>query len=126
MADQPRVLVVEDEASIAQVVVDVLAAEGYEVRRAANGLEGLRILGAWSPSVIVLDLMMPVMDGRAFRAEQLRLDHGRDAIHVIVLSGAREARAIAEELNASATLTKPFDIDALLGTVARLTSRSSC
>ena len=120
MAERPRVLVVEDEASIAQVIVDVLISEGYEVRRAANGLEGIRVLASWSPHVIVLDLMMPVMDGRAFRCEQRRLDHGRSAIPVVVLSGAREARAIADELGVSAALAKPFEIEGLLETIARL------
>jgi CheY-like chemotaxis protein len=115
-----RILVVEDEESIAQFVTDVLEDVGYEVRRASNGREGLELLAAWLPDLIVLDLMMPVLDGRGFRERQLELDHGRGRIPVIVLSGAREARAIADELHVAATLTKPFDIDDLLRTIERL------
>ena len=121
MSDAWRVLVVEDEESIAQVLVEVLASEEYDVRRAANGLDGLGILDAWTPHLIVLDLMMPVMDGRTFRHAQRRLDRGRGEIPVLVLSGAHEAHAIAEELAVAATITKPFEIDDLLRTVERLT-----
>jgi len=119
-ASGSRILVVEDEESIAQFVTDVLRDVGYEVRRAANGREGLELLAGWLPDVIVLDLMMPVLDGRGFRERQRRLDHGRERVPVIVLSGAREARAIADELDVAATLTKPFDIDDLLATIERL------
>ena len=119
MATPKRVLVVDDEPSVAQVVVDALADEGYEVRWAANGREALAVLGAWLPDLIVLDLMMPVMDGRAFRAAQRRLPGAAARVPVLVLSGMREARATAEALGAAA-LTKPFDLDDLVATVDRL------
>ena len=119
MTEPLRVLVIEDEVLIAQVIVDVLEAEGYEVRRAANGREGLDALGRWLPDLIILDLMMPIMDGRAFRSEQRRLDGGRAEVPVVVLSGAHEARAIADELGAAVALTKPFDIDNLLAELVR-------
>jgi CheY-like chemotaxis protein len=115
-----RVLVVDDESSVAQVVVDALADEGYEVRWAANGREALAVLGAWLPDLIVLDLMMPVMDGRAFRAAQRHLSGPAATVAVLVLSGMREARATAEALGAAAALTKPFDLDDLVATVDRL------
>lgn len=120
MGSPRRVLVVEDEESIAQFMTDVLGDEGYEVRRAVHGSDALDVLAAWTPDLIVLDLMMPVMDGRAFRTVQKRLDGGRARIPVVVLSGAREARAIADELHVAATLTKPFDIDDLLSTISGL------
>ncbi len=120
MATPKRVLVVDDEPSVAQVIVDALADEGYEVRWAANGREALAALGAWLPDLIVLDLMMPVMDGRAFRAAQRCLSGAAAQVPVLVLSGMREARATAEALNAAAVLTKPFDLDDLVATVGRL------
>src|SRR5205823_2874824 len=98
MAKPARVLVVEDEASVGQVVVDVLADEGHEVRWATNGRDALALLDHWRPDVIVLDLMMPVMDGRAFRAAQQRLPDTVARVPVVVLSGMREARATADEL----------------------------
>jgi len=120
VATPKRVLVVDDEPSVAQVIVDALADEGYEVRWAANGREALAALGAWLPDLIVLDLMMPVMDGRAFRAAQRCLSGAAAQVPVLVLSGMREARATAEALNAAAVLTKPFDLDDLVATVGRL------
>ncbi len=114
-----RVLLVEDEDTIGQVVSDVLALEGYEVRRARNGREALDILGGWLPRLILLDLMMPVMDGWAFRAAQRRLVGDAAAVPVIVLSGAREARARAAELGAVEALSKPFDLNHVLAAVER-------
>jgi CheY-like chemotaxis protein len=117
--DEGRILVVEDEDAIGQVMVDVLADEGYEVRRARNGREALAMLHAWLPRLILLDLMMPVMDGWAFRAEQRRLSGGAAAVPVIVLSGAREARARAAELGAVEALSKPFNLGDVIAAVER-------
>jgi DNA-binding response OmpR family regulator len=83
----------------------------------------LAVLRDWCPDVIVLDLMLPVLDGRAFRAEQGRLPGAAAWVPVIVLSGAREARAVAEELGAAAAITKPFDLDELVATVGRVLDR---
>jgi CheY-like chemotaxis protein len=119
MSEAHRVLIVEDDVTIADLLTDALRDEGYDVHRAAHGREGLAILTAWVPQVIVLDLMMPVMDGRAFRAAQRRLPSPVGEVPAIVLSGAHSARAHAEELAALAVLTKPFDLDEVLDTVAR-------
>jgi CheY-like chemotaxis protein len=116
------VLVVEDEDAVGQIVVDTLADEGYEVRRARNGREGLELLDDWRPDVILLDLMMPVMDGWAFRAEQCRRGGPAAAVPVVVISGTRDARARAADLGAVAAITKPFDLDEVVATVAHWTS----
>ena len=118
-----RVLVVEDDRSIGQVVADVLADEDYEVRWVMDGRAALTVLAEWRPNVIVLDLTMPVMDGRAFRREQCRLPGDAARVPVVVLSGLREARVIAEDLGAVAALSKPFDLDDLLATVGRVLER---
>ena len=117
----PRVLVIEDEASLGQVLVDVLAEEGHELFWARNGRDGLERLQAWRPDVIVLDLMMPVMDGWEFRAAQHRLRPYLAQVPVIVLSGAREVRATAEALGAVAAIAKPFNLDEVVGAVAEVT-----
>ncbi len=117
----PRVLVVEDEEAVGEILADVLADAGYEVRRARNGLEGLRLIGAWLPQVIILDLMMPMMDGFTFRAEQRRLGGREAAVPVIVLSGAREMRARTRELQAVEAISKPFDLDDVVAAVERWT-----
>ena len=117
----PRVLVVEDEEAVGEILADVLADAGYEVRRARNGREGLRLIGAWLPQVIILDLMMPMMDGFTFRAEQRRLGGREAAVPVIVLSGAREMRARTRELQAVEAISKPFDLDDVVAAVERWT-----
>jgi CheY-like chemotaxis protein len=114
-----RVLVIEDEDTIGHVIAETLAEEGYEVRRARNGREALGILEGWLPQLILLDLMMPVMDGGIFRAAQQQLEGGVAEVPVIVLSGAREVRTRAAELGAVEALSKPFELDQLVEAVGR-------
>lgn len=120
IGDGYRVLVVEDDDQIATILEDTLRDEGYEVRWAPNGQEGLAVLERWTPHVIILDLMMPTMDGRSFRAAQRALPPAVAEVPVIVLSGARNARAQAEALAAVAAIAKPFELDEVLRTVDRV------
>lgn len=121
-----RVLVVDDEPSVGQVVADVLRDEGYDVHWATNGREALAELQDWLPDVIVLDLMMPVMDGRTFRAAQRQLPGERARVPVVVLSGMHEAHATAEELAAARVIAKPFDLDELVRTIGDLLTQYHC
>lgn len=123
MPEQGRVLVIEDDSAVGRVVADALADEGYEVRWARNGREGLAALAGWLPDLIVLDLMMPVMDGWAFHAAQQRLAGEAARVPVLVLSGARELAAKAAALDAVATITKPFDLEEIVQMVARVIGR---
>jgi DNA-binding response OmpR family regulator len=118
-----RVLVIEDELVLGQIMTDLLTDEGHELRLARNGREGLHSLRTWKPDVILLDLMMPVMDGWAFRAAQRRLSPDLAGVPVIVLSGARELRTTAEMLGAAVTIAKPFDLDAVAEAVAAVSRR---
>jgi two-component system chemotaxis response regulator CheY len=108
-----RVLIVEDDDAIAMVLEDLLIGEGFEVRRAPNGRIGLELLEQFLPNVVLLDLMMPVLDGWGFRAEQTRMRPELARIPIVVLSGARDATAAAADLNAAAAVIKPFAIDPL-------------
>ena len=119
LPDERRVLIVEDEDTISEVVADALTLEGYEVRRARNGREALEMLQDWLPQLILLDLMMPVMNGWAFRAAQRQLTGGAADVPVVVLSGAREARARADELGAVEAMSKPFELNHVIETVGR-------
>ncbi len=112
-----RVLVVDDHEDIRNTLTVALDDEGYEVRAAANGQEALKVLDEWTPCVILLDLMMPVMDGWAFRAEQLRRQDGH-AAPVVILSAAGELEQHRAALSAAAVISKPFDIDRIMETVA--------
>jgi DNA-binding response OmpR family regulator len=119
LTDRPRrVLIVEDDASIRDTLELALAVQGYQVATAANGRDGMVLLREWRPDLIVLDLMMPVMDGRQFRVEQ-RLA-GCDGVPVLVLTASRNAADSEDALGAAERLQKPFDLRYLLDTVNRL------
>jgi CheY-like chemotaxis protein len=94
-----------------------LELEGYKVELASNGKQALeRLTGGVHPCVILLDLMMPVMDGWQFRREQVRDSHLKD-IPVIVVSAAGKDRIA--EIDANAVLTKPLDLEQLLERVTQ-------
>jgi DNA-binding response OmpR family regulator len=119
LTERPRrVLIVEDDASIRDTLELALAVQGYQVATAANGRDGMVLLREWRPDLIVLDLMMPVMDGRQFRVEQ-RLA-GCDGVPVLVLTASRNAADSEDALGAAERLQKPFDLRYLLDTVNRL------
>ena len=109
-----RVLVVDDEPQVRATVREALALEGYEVTEASNGAEALALLTTAQPDAIVLDLWMPVMDGWVFRRAQ-RATH--PDIPVIVVSALDLSSERLEELDASAILGKPFDLDTLYAAV---------
>jgi CheY-like chemotaxis protein len=115
----PLVLVVDDDPDILEALCEILAMEGYRVAQARHGAEALARVAAERPDLILLDLMMPVMDGAAF-AEALRARHPGAGIPVLVISAdASPERAVG--LEASAFLAKPFDLEALLAQVAAAT-----
>ncbi len=118
-AGERLVLVVDDDPDILQTLGLCLSSEGYRVLMAANGKEALDILDREHPSVILLDLMMPVMDGWQFVAE---LEHrGWRDVPLLILSADRSVQGHAKQLRANAHLAKPFDLDELLGKVKQLT-----
>jgi PAS domain S-box-containing protein len=118
-APRPCVMLVDDDAMILDGVSDALEDEGFSVLTAGDGLEALRLLrGGARPSVILLDLMMPTMDGAAFRAEQ-RADPTIASIPVVVLSAAGGAESHARALGAVGCLRKPVSLDNLLGELRR-------
>lgn len=108
------VLLVDDDPLIRDTFRDVLESEGYEVQTAQHGLDALEKLRAGArPRVILLDLMMPVMDGWSFRAEQQR-DPSIAGIPVVVVSAVSDLGTRAGTLKAAALLAKPPEMDALV------------
>ncbi len=101
-----RVLVVDDDPDIRELLFTALEDEGFEVVPAGNGQEALTIIQSFRPDVIILDLMMPVMDGWQF-ANELR---ARDEEIPLVL------------LSAADIIENPFDLAELLPKIARVAS----
>ena len=113
------ILVVDDDPDILQTLALCLSTEGYRVLMASNGQEALELLGSERPACILLDLMMPVMDGWQFVGE---LDtRGMRKAPLLILSADRAVQGHASKLHADAFLAKPFDLDELLGKVSQLT-----
>lgn len=112
----PPVLIVEDDPDSRNMLAALLGLHGYRSVVASNGVEALEAARQERPGVILLDLMMPVMDGQAFRQEQLN-DSTLASVPVIVLSAHARTPELAEALGAAAYLLKPFDLDQLLNVI---------
>jgi DNA-binding response OmpR family regulator len=104
-----RILVVDDEPNIRTMVRSCLEAEGYGVREAANGREGLDATAQWSPDLVLLDLAMPVLDGMT-TLKELRERLGDDMPRVVIETahGSVKAAIEAMRLGADDFLEKPF------------------
>lgn len=108
----PRVLVVEDDNDLRESICAVLKDAGYSSWPAENGEVALERARAERPCIILLDLMMPIMNGWEFRSEQLR-DPELSSIPVIIMTADGRAREKAKTLHAD-YLRKPITLDALL------------
>ncbi|HLY37731.1 MAG TPA: response regulator [Candidatus Binatia bacterium] len=120
---RPTVLIVEDDHDVREAITVILECAGYESAGAADGAQAMQMLHAGlRPGLIVLDLMLPVLDGWQFRQEQRR--HAEfESIPTIVCSALGDAERHAMRLGAVAGLTKPLDVDMLLALAERYCRR---
>lgn len=111
-----RVLVIEDDISIRQLLTTSLRDEGFDVSEASEGSAALNVLQHWSPDVILLDMKMPGMDGWEF----LRVYRQRHMpqVPIIVVTASTDAAARAAEVGIGICIAKPFDLDTLIELVA--------
>ena len=116
------ILVVDDDPAIRTTVAEMLEFEDFDVRTACNGREALDSLEDETPSVVLLDMRMPVMDGWGF-ARELR-ERGVE-LPIVVMTAAQSAEQWCREIGAEACLSKPFDMDQLLDTVERVQQEQS-
>ncbi len=116
MLDSKDVLVVDDDLDVCTIIQDVLESEGCQVTVAHNGVEALQVLEQHRPDLILLDLMMPVMDGWEVLA-RLKGQPRWQGIPVVVVSANLRSRRPSEP--AVAALPKPFDITELTQVVER-------
>jgi CheY-like chemotaxis protein len=114
------ILLVEDDVDLAHITAEVLEAEGYQVAIAANGHEALAHLRTTQPpALILLDMMMPVMDGWKFR-EELQGMPEVASIPIVTLTADGDARGKAASIGAAGHLSKPVTINSLLDEIERI------
>ena len=112
------ILVVDDDESVRESIIELLEDEGFDVAAAGNGLEALDLIrDKGRPALILLDLLMPVMDGHEFLARRYaEIAH----VPVVLITGA--GAQVARFAAANAVLAKPISADALLAAVRRYAS----
>jgi two-component system OmpR family response regulator len=111
------IVVVEDDPQVRAIFQLLLEVEGYPVVAAADGLEALRAARAMRPSLVILDLALPLLDGHAV-GSQLRAMYG-DGLPIVVVTATGQAAEAAGDIGPCGYLPKPFDIDGLLDVVRR-------
>ncbi len=120
---KPTVLIVDDEEAIRKMLVEVLSLEGYPTETATNGREALDVLVKGGPRVVLLDLLMPVVDGRGV-IQQLKANPAERARHKIILMSALTTLEANRDLPADGQLPKPFTLDQLLNTLTAVAPRA--
>src|SRR5262245_48274299 len=117
-----RLLIIDDDAGVQKMLKILLEYERFEVVVASNGLAALHYLESQPPDLILLDLMMPQMDGQSFIAEM----HRRGlcpGVPVIVLTADIYARSLIERMEVEDWLMKPFHLTDLLHKIRRLLAK---
>lgn len=118
-ADKKPILLVDDEVDLRECIADFLGSEGYEVVQAENGQVALNLLKTGlKPSVILLDYMMPVMDGKAF-CEVYNNDSSINSFPVILLTAAKVPDEKLEQMQIKHQLDKPIKIEKFLEAIAK-------
>ena len=118
-----RILIVDDEASVADLIEAVLVSEGYTVAIARDGIQGILLARDWKPDLVLMDVMLPGIDGTT-AIRRLKSDPETSELPIVAMSAGRTIRRQSNELSdADAALAKPFDIEALLAQIEFLLSR---
>lgn len=113
----PRVLIVDDDPAIRNMLDELLKDEGYSTLLASDGQSAVERARTGKPHVILMDLMLPVLDG-ASAIRMLKSDPDTRCIRIIAMSAGANLRLHADHLPADGVLGKPFDLDTLLAHVA--------
>ena len=114
-----KILVVEDDLSIRELLIEILEDEGYHVSSGSNGSEGLSSLELSTPDLIIMDVMMPIMDGYAFRKELLK-NSIWSSIPVIAMSAQAQGLEKLKLHGLTNFISKPLEINHFLETVSSL------
>lgn len=117
-----KILVVDDDVSLRAMFCEMLEAEGYEVETATNGRDALQQLDSHPVEAALVDMMMPVMDGLEL-CRKLREVAATSSLPIILMSAGSNVVSKAREVQATAALVKPFDMDGLLDLIDQLLAR---
>ena len=119
-----RILLIDDDESNVEFMRQLLSMEGHELTWAADGEQGIALLGQLRPDLIICDVIMPHLGGYAV-LETVRADPQFAAVPVLLFSAAmnEEARAMGLRRGASEVMSKPFDLAQMRGAVRRCLER---
>ncbi len=120
-ATKPRILVVEDDPDLRTIVRLQLSSAGFEIREAENGAVGYEAIQQEVPDLVILDLMMPVMDGFGF-LKRIRSSLTLQDVPVLILTASEDERNRTRgyQYKADAYMSKPYDLMELTQEVTRL------
>jgi CheY-like chemotaxis protein len=121
MPHAPTILIVDDDPAIRKMLVEVLSLEGYPTETAVNGREALDLLARGGTRVVLLDLLMPVLDGRGVMSE-LQANPAERARHKVILVSAITNLEGARDLEPDSILPKPFTVEQLLNVLETASS----
>jgi CheY-like chemotaxis protein len=107
MAD---LLIVDDDRDVSELLADCLCDQGYEVRLAHDGQEGLDRVAEWVPDLVLLDVEMPVLTGPEMALMMFLRDRGQEKIPIVLMSGVLHLERVAAGVGTSYFLTKPYSL----------------
>ena len=113
------ILIVDDDVEVAELIGQLLASDGHEVRLARNGEEGMAELAIRLPDVVVLDVEMPILDGPGMAYRMFIHDLGMERVPIVLSSGAAHAPVVAETIGTPYLLGKPYGYGALSSMVRK-------
>ncbi len=122
---KPRILVVEDDPDLRRILKLQLESHNYEVREAENGAEGFEAIQTEVPDCVILDLMMPVMDGFGF-LKRVRSIMDLREVPILILTASEDERSRTRgfQYQANAYMSKPYDLEELTAQVEQLMAAS--
>jgi len=121
MADQLKVLVIDDESVLIKMVTSLLESKNYQVVTATDGVEGLAIAKSEIPNLIILDVVMPIMDGYSF-VKEIKKEDDLKAVPILVLTAKTELEDLFKMEGINHFMSKPFQTEEFLKEVKALIS----
>ena len=125
MSEIPKVLIADDEPALRSLLKTNLSFEGFETLTASNGEEALRVIRDEAPDVVLLDVMMPVLDGWQVLEELSKNENRQTKVILVTAKATSEAQLQGWELGCDEYLTKPFDLDDMIERIMEVAERST-